>query len=165
MGGSSKSSQSSAQTTTNNDQDVMVEGGGIGVGSGGAYVSQGLQENAIGLQLTESNIADFLGNGAVKIGENNVVNLTAMDGNTQSVLDQALTIVSANANNMMTLAAGRDANKPLADDSAGIAATGKAVSASLDSAAELFSPGRIAAGVAVAGVLYIMVKKPKKGKK
>jgi len=87
---------------------------------------------------------------------------TAMDGNTQSILDQALTIVGANTNNSLALLAGRDANADLADASNEIAATGNAdaLKAWLKT-----TTGKLAAGAVVIGGAWFFYKKLMKGRK
>jgi hypothetical protein len=160
MGGGSKSSQSSATTTTNYDDDVVVEGSGIGVGADGVYVAQSVDEGAMGLQIEGATIGDIIGSGAVNLGDNNAFALTAMDQNTRDTLDQAFTVVSANANNMMTLAAGRDANKPLADESNEIGAKTKAFVAA-NPAVIAGVIGAVAVGAVAVGAVFVL----KKGKK
>ena len=79
----------------------------------------------------------------VKLGDNSVYTKTEMDANTRSILDQAVTIMAANANNMMTLAAGRDPNKPLADESVVITAKTDQAGTTLSGLANIFTPARI----------------------
>jgi hypothetical protein len=99
-------------------------------GSGNQYLKEDTVQMADGAQViggdkvevgaTLTNIdagRDYLGGAAVKVGDNSSYFLTSMDANTQSILDQALTTVAANANNFLSLAAGRNPDAPLADES------------------------------------------------
>jgi len=97
----------------------------------------------------------------VEVGPNSSYSMTSMDKGTQAILDQALTIVSSNANNMMTLAAGRDANKDLADKSTETGAETTQIKTTLSGLADILSPARIGAVVAII-VLIIFLKKGRK---
>lgn len=103
-------------------------------------------EMAVGSSLVQAG-ADYLSENSVKaagdfvsgykIGDNSSLYLAQMDQNvagvlkssfdgTQSLLDQAMTLVGLNSNNFMALAAGRDPDNPLADQSNEVLAEGKA---------------------------------------
>ncbi len=108
-----------------------------------------------------------LGEGAkvvngIELGANSTYSQTSMDENTMSLLDQAFTIVSSNANNMMALAAGRDANKALADKSTEITAGTATIRTTLSGLAEILTPARIGTAVALLGVLLYLKKRRKK---
>jgi hypothetical protein len=161
MGGGSKSSQESKQTTTSIQKDTTSTGGGIVVGAEGLYAAQSAQSGAVaeggaGVAGNENTVENISG---LKIGNNSTIRLTALDDNTQSILDQAFTIVSANANNMMTLAAGRDANKPLADESTATGAQTAQIKTTLSGLTGLFTPARIGVGLAVIGLIWFLSKK------
>ena len=165
MGGGSKSSTSSTYETNNKNDPTTSTGGGITVGSDGAYVAQSLEHDSMGVIAEGSAIGDIVGAGAkaggdvlqdgsVKVGNNSTINLTAMDKNTQSILDQAITVMASNANNMMTLAAGRDPNTPLADKSVEITAQTDQIGTSLSGIANIFTPARI--GIFFAAIILCL---------
>jgi hypothetical protein len=137
-------------------------------------------EMAVGSSLVQAG-ADYLGGNSVKaagdyvsgykVGDNSSLYLAQMDpnvsavlqssfGNTQSILDQAMTLVGLNSNNFMTLAAGRDPDKELADTSNEIATTGKsdAVKAWLKT-----TNGKIVLAAVMAGLIWKF--SAKKGRK
>jgi len=116
---------------------------------------------ADGSKIVGGDIAEAFSN-QIKLGDNSTMTTTAMDGNTQSILDQALTIVGANTNNSLALLAGRDANADLADASNEIAATGNAdaLKAWLKT-----TTGKLAAGAVVIGGAWFFYKKLMKGRK
>jgi hypothetical protein len=106
--------------------------------------------------------ADILGEGALKaggdnifghsLGDNSSMYLTAMDSNTSGILEEALAVVSQNANNMMALSAGRDPGEPLADQSSIIQAGSNmdAIKSFLD------KHGDAVGGVAVIGAAVLL---------
>lgn len=112
----------------------------------------------MGSQLVKAG-SDYLGGEAVKIGDNSTYNRTVMDEATRSILDQAFTVVGSNAANMMTLAAGRDANMPLADDSLETLATGTAVNEGLSGLSGIFKPMTLFAIIAAALLFFALRKK------
>ncbi len=58
-------------------------------------------EMAVGSTLNNLGDESFIG---TRVGDNSSIYMTSMDANTQALLDQALTVVGSNANNMMALA-------------------------------------------------------------
>ncbi len=77
-------------------------------------------EMAIGSTLQQLGAGAVLG---TQIGDNSSIYMTSMDANTQALLDQALTVVGSNANNMMALASNVES---LPDQSVEILAEGTA---------------------------------------
>jgi hypothetical protein len=61
-----------------------------------------------------------------KLGDNSSLYLAQMDTNTANILQDAMNLVGLNSNNFMALSAGRDPDKPLADESNEITAVGEA---------------------------------------
>jgi hypothetical protein len=116
---------------------------------------------AEGSKIVGGDVAEAFSN-LVKIGDNSTMTTTAMDGNTKSILDQALTIVGANTNNSLALIAGRDANAALADTSNEIAAIGNAdaLKAWLKTTA-----GKLTAGAVMIGGAWFLYQNLKKGRK
>lgn len=110
--------------------------------------------------LTKLSEGSKITNG-VEVGPNSTYSVTSMDKGTQDILDQALTIVSSNANNMMTLAAGRDANKELADKSTETGADTAQIKTTLTGLKDILSPARIGVALLVV-VLIIFLKKGSK---
>lgn len=100
--------------------------------------------------------------GGYRVGENGSLSITQMDETTRQILDQAITMAGANANNMMTLAAGRDANEPLADESVETTAGTEQIKTTLSGLKDIFTPWRLAAAVAVLSAAFIMVRKGKR---
>lgn len=98
----------------------------------------------------------------VEVGENSSFSMTSMDENTQALLDQALTIVSANANNMLAFASGRDADKELADTSTETGADTAQIKTTLSGLKDLITPGRIAAAAAIIAFYYFFKTRRKK---
>ena len=127
---------------------------------GGANVESGalLSEGDLLFEGAVKTGGDFVAGS--KVGDNSSLIQTVMDANTQSILDQALTTVALNANNMMALAAGRDPDKDLADRANQILAEAKASQIG----AWIKTPqGKILAAVFVAGAGWFIIKK--KGKR
>jgi hypothetical protein len=123
----------------------------------------GGDNNTVGLGGTLYKMGD---NGkivtGIEVGPNSTYSMTSMDDNTQSLLDQAFTIVSTNANNMMALAAGRDANKDLADNSTETTAKTAQIKTTLSGLADILTPARIGTAVALLGIILFIKKGRKK---
>ena len=160
------------------DDTRIVGGDSIEMAIGSSLVQAGA--DYLGANSVKA-AGDYLGGNSVKaagdyvsgykVGDNSSLYLAQMDpnvsavlqssfGNTQSILDQAMTLVGLNSNNFMTLAAGRDPDKELADTSNEIATTGKfdAVKAWLKT-----TNGKIAMAAVVAGLIWKF--SAKKGRK
>jgi hypothetical protein len=102
----------------------------------------------------------------VEVGENSSFLMTSMDESTRSLLDQALTIVSTNANNLMAFAAGRDADKELADESTEIATVTDRFTVITEGIKEVLSPVRVGIVLAVIAIYFYASKGGfKKGRK
>ena len=166
-GGSSASSNTSTSNLTNNTQaDTTSTGDGLTLGSGSGYQVDNTNFGEVGQGSDKVAGSDnFLENiSGVKVGNNSVFTTTAMDANTRSILDQSLTVVAANANNMMTLAAGRDPNTPLADKSVEITAKTDQIGTALSGVADIFTPARLIAMIAGL-LLFIWIVMPGKKRK
>jgi|GEM_PF-3675173 len=158
MGGGSSSTQESAQTTTNNDQDTTVSGGGIGVGSDGIFyqktsaISGDIGDGAAAVSGENNTLENVSG---IKVGDNSSLIMRAMDDATESVLVSAFNVVGQNANNMMALAAGRNPDAPLADESGVITAEASA------NPLNVFlkgTGGKIAASALIGALLFFAVR-------
>ena len=107
MGGGSSSSTESKQQTTNTQKDTTATGGGIAVGSEGQLYALD-QSTALDIGVGASGTILSLGDGASAV-------LQQMDKNTADVLLSSVAVLGNNANNFMSLAAGRSPDLQLAD--------------------------------------------------
>jgi hypothetical protein len=164
MGGGSSSSQESAQTTQNYDQDTTVSGGGIGVGADGIFYQKTTEvtgDMATGAAAIAGDGNSLENVSGIKVGDNSSLIMRAMDDATENVLISAFNVVGTNASNMMSLAAGRDPNAALADESGVIAAEAAA------NPLNVFlkgTGGKIAATALVGSLLFFVVKNWRKHK-
>ncbi len=106
MGGGSSSSTESAQETTNTQKDTTATGGGIAVGAEGQLYALDTSTNL----STGSN-----GGTILSLGDGASAVLQQLDKNTADLLLSAVAVLGNNANNFMTLSAGRNPDLKLAD--------------------------------------------------
>ena len=171
MGGGSSAATESKQQTTQIQQDVTSTGGGITVGNNGFYAAQSaemsgdVEAGGVGVSGNSNSVsnANETING-LKIGDYTTIRLTQMDDNTQSVLDEAMTVMASNAANMMALAAGRDPDKPLADNSMAAPALNSQIKTVFNGFSELLTAPRILAGACAAAVVLVILHPPRKRK-
>lgn len=116
MGGGSKSSTESTQQTTNVQKDTTSTGGGIVVGADGQLFAS---DKSITMGTGDNGGTNLL------IGDNSSAILQQLDKNTADLLLSAVAVLGNNANNFMTLSAGRNPDLKLADTTTEILADGK----------------------------------------
>ena len=109
-GGSTRSSASNVH----NDNDIMASDSAVVVGENGEYTSTNL---GMGATLLESGATDLSDNAGLIFGENATYNsgiqmgegaslvTSSMDANTSALLDNAMTYMYANTENILELAA------------------------------------------------------------
>jgi len=108
----------------------------------------------LGLNSTLNQLSENSQLGGYRVGDYSSLAITSLDEATGKLLETWAGVLGQNSNNFMTLAAGRDANKPLADKTLEVTAEGEAnpLMAFIKS-----KTGKVSIGALAAAVLFYAI--------